>query len=510
MSSVEGSSTILAASDEITGIPCDCGQNLEVTVFCEDHNEVACQTCRMLKHRNCKTTLLGEKGSSYHRKDLSSIEEQANKVMADTYHMLKKRQTDLRHLASIKEKCIKDIRNFRNDINMVFDSLEENIIKDTENFNSQERQLIEHHISSCSTTKQLIEKDLKLLNDVKTASEETSMFAVDVKVTNHLKTYEQLLTDIAKEFKSPQLKFKPDARLSNVLEDVKELGSLTVDHVKPSLLKGSLFLDLKVEHAFQVDIKTHTDTTTPSISGCAFMPDGRIILCDHVNKTVKLLDKSFRLEDSIHLLCSPFDVSVINNNKAVVTLPDKKQLQYLKIIPKVNTEVFVQLDSECWGVEVAGDEIFTSCHSHYWLSTVADIRVFDLNGRLKRKVDLKSHFYYPYYLSVNSCSGKIFVSDVHISAITCLTSEGNDIYRYTDKGLKDTRAICVDYEDNVLVCGEKSNNLYVIGKNGEKTTTLLTRENDIEKPRAVAYRHSDGTVVVGCRDTNKLYAFFTK
>lgn len=513
-SSLDGVSTLLATSDEIACIPCDCGQNLEVTAFCGNHNEVACQTCKTMKHRNCNTLPLSEKGSTYRKENLESVEVRANRIMAETFQILEKREADLKTLASMKEICKNDIRSFRTYLNKVLDMLEENIIEDMETFDSRERLEIERHILSCSTTKQLIEKDFKLLDEVKTLSDKTSMFAADVKIANHLKTYERLLTDITREARSPVLNFKPDTKLSHIRNDIKEFGSFAVDYVRPSLAKGTILPDIEVKTSIQVDIKSPKDKTTSSISGCAFMPGGEIIVCDWANGVVKLLNTSFRLEDRLDLSCSPYDVSVIDKKKAVVTLPDKKQLQFLEVLPKLNTVGAVQLDVPCWGVEIIGDEIFASCHGRYWLSRVADVRVFDFNGILKRKLginqDGSNMFEYPYYITVNGYAGKIYISDSSTAQVTCLMLDGNVVYQYSDKHLKATRAVYVDDKDNVLVCGEESNNLYIIDENGKKKSILLTSIDGIQSPRSVAYRHTDDTIVVGCRDTNTFYAFRTK
>ena len=79
-------------------------------------------------------------------------------------------------------------------------------------------------------------------------------------------------------------------------------------------------------------------------------------------KKLKHLDSSFTLYDSLKLRAKPWDVSVVNKNQAIITLPCVKQLQYIEMLPRLKLDRVIQLDRKCWGLHVVGEEICVSVH----------------------------------------------------------------------------------------------------------------------------------------------------
>ena len=60
--------------------------------------------------------------------------------------------------------------------------------------------------------------------------------------------------------------------------------------------KNMLFTEPKVKSHSKTNVRMTTDQRIP-ITGCVFMPDERIVLCDRYNYKLKLLDNSFKLQD---------------------------------------------------------------------------------------------------------------------------------------------------------------------------------------------------------------------
>ena len=49
---------------------CECSQNAGVAIFCQDHDDVICQSCAVIKHRACKTVAIGDKIAPYQKRNL--------------------------------------------------------------------------------------------------------------------------------------------------------------------------------------------------------------------------------------------------------------------------------------------------------------------------------------------------------------------------------------------------------------------------------------------------------
>ena len=102
-----------------------------------------------------------------------------------------------------------------------------------------------------------------------------------------------------------------------------------------------------------------SDKKEPCISGCTFLPDGQLLICDYKNKKIKLLDSSLAVLDSLELE-SVENVAVVNNNTAVVTMPIQKKLQFVYISEKLRIGRTMSFRKECYGVTVTGNEMYIS------------------------------------------------------------------------------------------------------------------------------------------------------
>ena len=186
---------------------CENCQNVEVTDYCEQHNTVICPACRSVKHRNCTSESIIKKGQSYDKRILDLVARKAKEVEdeLDKFHL--KRNAVLQKFSSLKDTCAKEIKIFREEILKWLDKLEQSAMKELNFFASDEQQKLERHISASSTTKQMLETDCKLIKDVMETSVTGEMFAADIKVTNRLKEYKQVLQDLYQEAKTPLMSF---------------------------------------------------------------------------------------------------------------------------------------------------------------------------------------------------------------------------------------------------------------------------------------------------------------
>ena len=488
---------------------CGCTMNLEVTVYCEDHLDVICASCKTLTHGKCKTVLISQKCVQYTPAKLNAIAQKAAALKNKTDSFLKDRHADLKKLASMKEKCKNDIQTFVKELTALINMLEQNTLKKLESFEMKQRQDIERHLSTFKTTKQMVDADEKTLNEAMKSSEKNSMFAADVKISKRLKDYERLLKDTRYEIKSPMITFHRHEELAALQTKTTDLGSLTGTVTETVLSKGILFTDMNIVSSSQVDIKLPDDKKIPYISGCAFFPSGQTILCDYFNNNLKLLSSTFSVTEILQLQSEPWDVSLLSNSNAVVTLPSKKQIHFLQTVPKLKTERIIQLDKQCWGVEVAGEEIYVLCVENF---DDGEVRVLDMAGNVTRRLgvnqDGKSIFVDPNFVTLSADAGTVYVSDAKTNTITRLKTDGRDIYTYQNINLKFPRGICVDGEGNMVICSQNSNEVRIVSSDGRKNTTLLSSKEGVRSPHCVAY--SNGTLIVGCWKNIKLFVFKVK
>ena len=199
---------------------------------------------------------------------------------------------------------------------------------------------------------------------------------------------------------------------------------------------------------------------------------------------------------------------MVNDTTVIITLPDKKQLQCIESAPRLRIGRVLQLDKKCWGVQIVGSDIYVICHSSVPGGNDGEVRILDNNGNLKKRLgvyqDKRFMFKWPNNIAVSVKSNKIYVSDGERDTVTSLKSDGTVIFQYKDPKLSYPRGLCVDDEDNVIVCGSASNNIHVVTATGKNSSVMLTDKDGIKYPQSVAYRQLDHTLIFGCWDNDNL------
>ena len=330
------------------------------------------------------------------------------------------------------------------------------------------------------------------------------MFASDIKISKNLSEYEAVLDDLKNNFERSDLYFQRNSKVVEMQQTLDSLGSIKEkDFVSYKGTSTKVVLGMKVQSSSQHNILLGDNEFTPCVTGCCFMPRGVLVLCDHSKCKLKLLDRTFKLKDSLSLINKPWSLSAIDNSNVIVTLPVTKQLQYVQLVPHMKAGRVIQLDKTGWDVAVAGNEIYVACHNG---PGEGEVRVLDLSGNLKRQPGVNKdgsyQFQSPYYLTVSTTGKKIFVSDEKTSIISCMTPDGNIIYQYKDDDLRYPEALFVDAGDNIFVCGCYIRKVQVITADGRKYGTLISANDSLRDPYSIAFRESDNTLVVGCLSNN--------
>ena len=487
---------------------CGCNTKKEVEFYCESHEDVMCGPCRSIKHHKCKTVSVQEKSLSYTAQTFNSILSKT-KLMRYKFDKMKKEGTDaIKELKNLKEACKRDIQTFRKELNTFLDKLENDMLKDLDTSEKEQHKQLNQHISTQTAALQMLDSDYTLLENAKQDGRKSLMFTSDLQVSKRLQEYESRLKDLVNDVIKPTLSFERNKKLADIQTSIERFGNLRVKDTSATRLKQQLLLSRKIKSRREVNVNSAGDNINALITGCTVLSSGHIVLCDYNNLKLKSLDTTLVLQGTLTLPDRPWDVSAVDDNNVIVTLPAKMQLQYTQVLPQMKAGHDIQLDKKCYGVEVFGDEIYTTCHDN---PGQGEVRILDLNGNIKRRIGIKQDgsfmFISPNYITVSQSGRKIFISDWNTASVTCMTGDGNINYQYKHDDLKWSRGLFVDAGDNVLVCGERSGTVQVITADGSKHETLLSSSDFQKLPFSVAYRDYDDTLVVGCYNHDKVYLF---
>ena len=282
--------------------------------------------------------------------------------------------------------------------------------------------------------------------------------------------------------------------------DAKPLGAITKQVTKVMQDKKIGLLGKHMQSRRDVDIRLDSP-----ISGCAVMPNGDIVLCERGERNsgrLTLFDKSWVNQGNLRIP-GIYDVSVVDPNTVVVTVAEKKILQYVQTLPHLQLGRTIQLDSECLFVCVSGDNIYIRCTTS---DKRREIRVLGLDGTEKHQVPVDRNSS-PWDITLSPSGEKIFFTDLNSNTITCMTVDGRIVYRYKDNNLKGARGVYCDLEDNLFVCGFRSHTVQAITHDGKNGGTLLTSRDGLFLPQCVAYRSIDDELFVGCAGPTHLLVY---
>ena len=484
---------------------CVCSQRNLVEVYCEEHGQVICHSCKNIKHFNCRTTSLSDKSDDYTIGNLVIILEKLTSLEKKTEQLQNERKEELQNLENMKQVCREKIKSYRREVDILLDILEKNIFKDLDEHDMEQKCYIEKHVSMLSTTLEMVSTDQKLLEDVISGGEKEMMFASDILVSKSLSEYKAVLAEIMKQSKQPALKFTGNMHLINLLRENGTLG--TLEEIDSTETRGHLkmFVEQKIQSSYLVNVRHETDQKSPAIDGLTFLKDGRLLVCDRLNKKLKCLSSS--LDTIIDHICLEdlYDVSKIDENNVIVSGCTTKQLHYIELCPKMQIRRTVEMHSKCYGIVASDDEIFVACHG----INKGEVWVLDMNGSLMRKIgfnnDGSSVFIAPLCIAVNRRSNRLYVSDDRSRAVMCLRLDGGIIYQHKMEGQGWPLGIYFDREDNILVCDNENNNVHIITGDGRYHSTLITPESGLDEPGSIGLH--EGTLVIGCFSNDNLFCF---
>ena len=213
-------------------------------------------------------------------------------------------------------------------------------------------------------------------------------------------------------------------------------------------------LERKIQSCNQVNIRLEDDKEDPDIIGCVFMSNGYLVACDLSNNSIKLLDSSFAIKDSLKFPNYPWGVSIIDDNTVIVSIPEKFLLQYVTVFPKLELGTVIKLERRCLAVEVSGEHIYVSLSSK--MSGDGEVRILNReSGQEKRRLGIRASgppsFFHPNYIAASTGGDKIFVSNFGSQKLISLKSNGNIIYQHTNEDMGSPTGVCCDDDDNVLL-----------------------------------------------------------
>lgn len=487
-----------ASTQEIRSV-CPCGQNKEINYYCRDHDDCFCLLCNNIKHRKCSTLSMNEATNDDSvLQDFNLLAEKTSELTEKARQLKNECKAHKSTLEDAEKDCKADIKKFRSKLNLFLDEIERSSLEELQQTTKTQVDQVEENSTAVSSMLHLLSNHEKDIQELKETLDKRQVLISNSKLRKALKDYETVLDDVRNKSDVPHISFEYDKSLYDLTSILKKLGKVTVTYNKKEAMAKPVWLDASVKQRTVVDIKTLANKD-PSITGIEFVNDGEILIADHGNAKLALLDESMTIKESMEFEVSPYDIVWIKDSEVVASLPYQQTLLYIQTAPKLHIRGRKQLDNRCWGLARTKKYIYVACNFSGERPEI--LQVGAASTEVKRVIDCKQvgkDISYIFNIAANQEGTRLFICDYWSHKVICMTTDGIAVYSYSDSDLKYPRGILIDSEDNALVCCEASNSIHVIKSDGTKYKTLLTSKDGINTPFAINYRASDAILAVGC------------
>lgn len=477
-----------------------------VRYFCMDHDEPTCSVCTTLDHRSCTEVLYipDIKSKETNKtcvntiKHLNSLAGQFEKAQSDT-------EKNLKTLDIMQSDYKQTLLKLHEDIVNLLRKLERDCVQKMEYLRESELGYLAARRETCQDAVKTLRQSATQLDVAKRNGIDNKVFLYIRKTAKQIKLYEAMLTDIDKKNQNAlQFKFKTDPKVKDFLKDTSNIGRLAIQQ-RP-VRTVTLLTQFKVS--------SRTDNLDVSdVTGSCVMEDGRVVLADMNNESLKLI-RNNQLVTQSKLSSEPWDVCAISAEQVIVSLPHEKKLQFLSIGPTIHPlkkigHVASVKSSQYYGVAYHNNHLYVTCPK----DEPPCIKILDMQGTELQQItgtnEDESLFTDPRYISVGIDGKKIFVSDSGNNAVILLEQKKdgmeNSVYEVPE-GVT-PGGISVQAEGDVYVSGYKSNSILRLSQEGEYQMDFIGSEGGLLQPQSICHSALNRQLIVTMQKTNLVKVF---
>ncbi|XP_046352374.2 tripartite motif-containing protein 3-like [Haliotis rufescens] len=393
-----------------------------IKLVCKDCNKAVCQTCCVIYHRKCESVITIQSmlpNLKYHlRKHAKQLSKKIHRKETIVSGIEKNKIAVENHIKSAVERAIANIKQkekqLMNEVKDITDKQTKELKADVK-LEEIEMQMYRQH---CEFIDQALVSDCEMdLYDANQAWESGAVEVGDVRDT-----------DTADTRRIDDISFTPDTdNVQHILDDL-QLGGIDVTHQdQGTCLPSPVQVDV-------IDGKMAGDEVEPALRDVTVLVvDGiqTVVVTDFNNKCVKsFYTRNNQLcQSKLPLDGSPWGVTQLKENQVMVAVPNSSQIVTVEVTPDLVLLSTITTRKDYYSLAVLSpSSLVSGCR--------VCVDILDIAGHVLRSVTTHNNdtlFTYPWYMCVTN-KGNILVSDSQEQSVTCVTSEGDVVWRYAPTG----------------------------------------------------------------------------
>ena len=481
-----------------------CTQHKEnMTLFCHDHQVLACTACVAVDHRRCLrvTTSKDYLKEFQPSREQDRVIREYNECLDCLENIAQENMQQSSHISNRKQEIINKISECRQQINKHFDEIQIRLMADVNDIHREETQKFDMQIREIRQLQTAVEHSKKMVEATVSFGGDSQVVSVLLNARRNTQTYKQKAIETFENTEDVNYSFRIDDQISKLPSLIKEFGKIKVVRTKRGVPKSvtnmKQMFERKVNEVHKFFVRLPSDNIDCVITSGLYRPDGRLIICDFHNRCVKMFRDTGVFITKLLLQTEPFGICMVDNTSAAVSCPNSREITIISISEdNITVLSTLKIEKVCYGIEKFNDEFIVLLPMDKPLSSMCTV---DLKGAVTKTINKASSGYAmfehrPFHLTVNKHTNEIYVTQKTTAAnekrgviIKQNLDVKHDIYH---KDIRWARGIEIDFEENLYICGQMSSNVVQFTPDCSQSRVLLTASDGIQHPAAIGFNHN--------------------
>ena len=506
--------------------------------YCHEHHEMLCSECLKQNHQRCHVDTITDLCKSLGSDDIKSFTAVVDDIKLNVQTTQSKLQKNISDLTKDRENEIKRAEQAKQDmIQKANEMFNETVSGITKHYHNKVGE-IKSHIIGLNDELHNLDEIINKLNRKVPIKFDPNLFIQMQQIVDTTQTCKREIDDMISEIETMKITFSFSKEISDFLAckrfgDVQEMSSplsitddvediffpyITSQAGRPYITShagrphissqaGRTTLEKKVavdishivaRKMSHMNITSPKDNRPPCVGGLAVTDNGTLLVGDFNNDTLKVFSQDSTLLSSVPLSDVCTDVTVTEDDIAVVSTGDKK-LHFLDISdpPSASVQRSVTLGYNVWTVTPYKDNLVVTADT-----TPPSVRMIDRNGKevwsVTKGPDNQQLFDTPYFIVTSKINDTetVIVSDCTKETLTLLNANNGSLLKIIDMKGKGHRDITVNNDGNIFVACYETKEICVWSNDFTKSRTLISQNNLEMIPRCIAYISSTDTLYI--------------
>ncbi|VDI47344.1 Hypothetical predicted protein [Mytilus galloprovincialis] len=454
--------------------------------YCSDHDCLICRTCIANTHRTCgkiqpiDVAAKGCKSSTM----LEDITKDITELLNTTKDLVDDRQWNKTRVEQTKLKIVKEIAEFRRNINDQLDQLEGKLISEVYTIDKTICEKACNDLSEADKKQNEIKILWRQLDFFTNHGSESQLFVHMNTVKSDISRQAQSLQDFIISLEVNDIGFEPSdlTSVKKIFGSVKiKSSSCTLAYQPPKHMQAQTRkISQKVPSKFELEKKV--EIPVGRITCMVVTNDNKLLLCnDEIDeKNVSLWTETGEHIQSCTAAGQPFGIAILpGTDEAVVTLREMNSIQYINIT-SVTPGRLIDIDvAYPHGVAVIRDSVYVG--SRYGKVSIINL----ISGKCLKTLNIGTAHITALIPFVKEREERMYCCEFGgRNEVSCITLDGTRVFSCSVDG---PMTLALDTQKNSYVTGYRSNDLHRLSPDGKEDSVILTNADGLHFPLAIAF-----------------------